>query len=56
MEWDSLQARQLPSPLESSSTEPTPSPPSSHSSQEKEHLEAELAITKAKLCRVTQEL
>ncbi|KAM7120001.1 protein Daple-like [Molossus nigricans] len=53
---DSLPARQLPSPLKSSSTEPTPSPPSSHSTEEKEHLNTELAITKAKLCLVMQEL
>ncbi|KAM7120003.1 uncharacterized protein WM277_019436 [Molossus nigricans] len=53
---DSLLARQLPIPLKSSSTEPTPSPPNSQSSEEKEHLNAELEITKAKLCLVMQEL
>nr|KAF6499348.1 coiled-coil domain containing 88C [Molossus molossus] len=47
---------ELPSPVQSSSTEPTPSPPSSHSSEEKEHLATELAITKAKLCLVMREL
>ncbi|XP_032734534.1 protein Daple isoform X3 [Lontra canadensis] len=55
-ERDYLQAQQPPSPLKSSSTESTPSPTSSLSSEDKQHLAVELADTKARLRRVRQEL
>ncbi|KAM7158003.1 protein Daple-like isoform 4-T4 [Molossus nigricans] len=55
-ERDYLQAQQLPSPLQSSSAEPAPSTTSSLPGEDKQHLAAELASTKAKLCRVRQEL
>ncbi|KAB0399368.1 hypothetical protein E2I00_017530, partial [Balaenoptera physalus] len=55
-ERDYLQAQHLPSPLKSSSAESTPSPTSSLSSEDKQHLAVELADTKARLRRVRQEL
>ncbi|XP_036171529.1 protein Daple [Myotis myotis] len=55
-ERDYLQAQQPPSPLKSSSAESTPSPTSSLSSEDKQHLAVELADTKARLRRVRQEL
>ncbi|CAK6431828.1 unnamed protein product [Pipistrellus nathusii] len=55
-ERDYLQAQQPPSPLQSSSAESTPSPTSSLSSEDKQHLAVELADTKARLRRVRQEL
>ncbi|ELK01136.1 Protein Daple [Pteropus alecto] len=55
-ERDYLQEQQPPSPLKSSSTESTPSPTSSLSSEDKQHLAVELADTKARLRRVRQEL
>ncbi|XP_019600721.2 protein Daple isoform X2 [Rhinolophus sinicus] len=55
-ERDYLQAQQPPSPLRPSSTESTPSPTSSLSSEDKQHLAVELADTKARLRRVRQEL
>ncbi|XP_045427890.1 protein Daple isoform X2 [Pipistrellus kuhlii] len=55
-ERDYLQAQQPPSPLRSSSAESTPSPTSSLSSEDKQHLAVELADTKARLRRVRQEL
>ncbi|XP_059951709.1 protein Daple isoform X3 [Mesoplodon densirostris] len=55
-ERDYLQAQHPPSPLKSSSAESTPSPTSSLSSEEKQHLAVELADTKARLRRVRQEL
>ncbi|XP_074221230.1 protein Daple isoform X1 [Camelus bactrianus] len=55
-ERDYLQAQHPPSPIKSSSAESTPSPTSSLSSEEKQHLAVELADTKARLRRVRQEL
>ncbi|XP_058148406.1 protein Daple isoform X2 [Dasypus novemcinctus] len=55
-ERDYLQAQHPPSPLRSSSAESTPSPTSSLSSEDKQHLAVELADTKARLRRVRQEL
>lgn len=55
-ERDYLQAQQPPSPLKSSSAESTPSPTSSLSGEDKQHLAVELADTKARLRRVRQEL
>ncbi|XP_032964255.1 protein Daple isoform X2 [Rhinolophus ferrumequinum] len=55
-ERDYLQAQQPLSPLRPSSSESTPSPTSSLSSEDKQHLAVELADTKAKLRRVRQEL
>ncbi|XP_043845081.1 protein Daple [Dromiciops gliroides] len=55
-ERDYLQSQQPPSPLKLSSTDSTPSPTSSLSSEDKQHLAVELADTKAKLRRVRQEL
>lgn len=55
-ERDYLQEQQPPSPLKSSSAESTPSPTSSLSSEDKQHLAVELADTKARLRRVRQEL
>ncbi|XP_054571430.1 protein Daple [Eptesicus fuscus] len=55
-ERDYLQAQQPPSPLRSSSAESTPSPTSSLSSEDRQHLAVELADTKARLRRVRQEL
>ncbi|XP_067583719.1 protein Daple isoform X7 [Pseudorca crassidens] len=55
-ERDYLQAQHPPSPLKSSSAESTPSPTSSLSSEDKQHLAVELADTKARLRRVRQEL
>ncbi|KAM6200910.1 protein Daple isoform 2-T2 [Rhynchocyon petersi] len=55
-ERDYLQAQQPPSPLKSSSTDTTPSPTSSLSSEDRQHLAVELADTKARLRRVRQEL
>uniref|UniRef100_A0A2K5C111 Calponin-homology (CH) domain-containing protein n=1 Tax=Aotus nancymaae TaxID=37293 RepID=A0A2K5C111_AOTNA len=54
-ERDYLQAQQ-PSPVKSSSADSTPSPTSSLSSEDKQHLAVELADTKARLRRVRQEL
>ncbi|XP_023986873.2 protein Daple, partial [Physeter macrocephalus] len=55
-ERDYLQAQHPPSPLKSSSAESTPSPTSSLSSEDKQHLAVELADAKARLRRVRQEL
>ncbi|XP_026371230.2 protein Daple isoform X1 [Ursus arctos] len=55
-ERDYLQTQQPPSPLKSSSAESTPSPTSSLSSEDRQHLAVELADTKARLRRVRQEL
>ncbi|XP_042637419.1 protein Daple [Orycteropus afer afer] len=55
-ERDYLQAQQPPSPLKSSSADSTPSPTSSLSSEDKQHLVVELADAKARLRRVRQEL
>ncbi|XP_076979463.1 protein Daple isoform X2 [Tamandua tetradactyla] len=55
-ERDYLQAQHPPSPLKSCSADSTPSPTSSLSSEDKQHLAVELADTKAKLRRVRQEL
>nr|XP_015098113.1 protein Daple isoform X3 [Vicugna pacos]XP_031535199.1 protein Daple isoform X3 [Vicugna pacos] len=55
-ERDYLQAQHPPSPIKSSSAESTPSPTSSLSSEDKQHLAVELADTKARLRRVRQEL
>ncbi|XP_069321327.1 protein Daple [Eulemur rufifrons] len=55
-ERDYLQAQQPSSPVKSSSTDSTPSPTSSLSSEDKQHLAVELADTKARLRRVRQEL
>ncbi|XP_006879179.1 PREDICTED: protein Daple [Elephantulus edwardii] len=55
-ERDYLQAQQPPSPLKSSSADSTPSPTSSLSSEDRQHLAVELADTKARLRRVRQEL
>ncbi|XP_066244336.1 protein Daple isoform X1 [Saccopteryx leptura] len=55
-ERDYLQAQQPPSPLQSSSADSTPSPTSSLSSEDRQHLAVELADTKARLRRVRQEL
>ncbi|XP_062037231.1 LOW QUALITY PROTEIN: protein Daple [Lepus europaeus] len=55
-ERDYLQAQHPPSPAKSSSVDSTPSPTSSLSSEEKQHLAVELADTKARLRRVRQEL
>ncbi|XP_006839636.1 PREDICTED: protein Daple [Chrysochloris asiatica] len=55
-ERDYLQAQHPPSPLKSSSADSTPSPTSSLSSEDKQHLAVELADTKARLRRVRQEL
>ncbi|XP_023484049.2 protein Daple isoform X2 [Equus caballus] len=55
-ERDYLQAQHPPSPVKSSSSESTPSPTSSLSSEDKQHLAVELADTKARLRRVRQEL
>ncbi|MBZ3882543.1 Protein Daple [Sciurus carolinensis] len=55
-ERDYLQAQHPPSPTKSSSADSTPSPTSSLSSEDKQHLAVELADTKARLRRVRQEL
>nr|BAG64030.1 unnamed protein product [Homo sapiens] len=55
-ERDYLQAQHPPSPIKSSSADSTPSPTSSLSSEDKQHLAVELADTKARLRRVRQEL
>ncbi|KAL1790173.1 Daple isoform X1 [Sigmodon hispidus] len=55
-ERDYLQAQHPPSPGKFSSPDSTPSPTSSLSSEEKQHLAVELADTKARLRRVRQEL
>ncbi|XP_053458638.1 protein Daple isoform X2 [Nycticebus coucang] len=55
-ERDYLQAQHPPSPVKSSSADSTPSPTSSLSSEDKQHVAVELADTKAKLRRVRQEL
>ncbi|KAM9202268.1 protein Daple isoform 2-T2 [Dugong dugon] len=55
-ERDYLQAQHPPSPLKSSSADSTPSPTSSISSEDKQHLAVELADTKARLRRIRQEL
>lgn len=55
-ERDYLQAQHPPSPAKSSSADSTPSPTSSLSSEDKQHLAVELADTKARLRRVRQEL
>ncbi|XP_037687982.1 protein Daple isoform X2 [Choloepus didactylus] len=55
-ERDYLQAQQPPSPLKASSSDSTPSPTSSLSSEDKQHLAVELADTKARLRRLRQEL
>lgn len=55
-ERDYLQAQQPLSPLKSPSAESTPSPTSSLSSEDRQHLAVELADTKARLRRVRQEL
>ncbi|KAF6129211.1 coiled-coil domain containing 88C [Phyllostomus discolor] len=55
-ERDYLQAQQPPSPLKCPSAESTPSPTSSLSSEDRQHLAVELADTKARLRRVRQEL
>ncbi|XP_062946735.1 protein Daple isoform X2 [Cynocephalus volans] len=55
-ERDYLQAQHPPSPSKSSSADSTPSPTSSLSGEDKQHLAVELADTKARLRRVRQEL
>ncbi|KAM5274140.1 protein Daple isoform 2-T2 [Ctenodactylus gundi] len=55
-ERDYLQAQHPPSPAKSSSADSTPSPTSSLSSEDKQHLAVELADTKARLRRVRQDL
>ncbi|CAH6849102.1 Ccdc88c [Phodopus roborovskii] len=55
-ERDYLQAHHPPSPGKFSSPDSTPSPTSSLSSEDKQHLAVELADTKARLRRVRQEL
>ncbi|KAM4832819.1 protein Daple isoform 2-T2 [Urocitellus parryii] len=55
-ERDYLQAQHPLSPAKSSSADSTPSPTSSLSSEDKQHLAVELADTKARLRRVRQEL
>ncbi|XP_029413836.1 protein Daple isoform X4 [Nannospalax galili] len=55
-ERDYLQAQHPPSPTKFSSPDSTPSPTSSLSSEDKQHLAVELADTKARLRRVRQEL
>lgn len=55
-ERDYLQAQHPPSPVKSSSSNSTPSPTSSLSSEDKQHLAVELADTKARLRRVRQDL
>ncbi|XP_038608801.1 protein Daple isoform X2 [Tachyglossus aculeatus] len=55
-ERDYLQSQQPLSPVVSSSADSTPSPTSSLSSEDKQHLAVELADTKAKLRRLRQEL
>nr|AAH43115.1 Ccdc88c protein [Mus musculus]AAH63255.1 Ccdc88c protein [Mus musculus] len=55
-ERDYLQTQQPPSPGKFSSPDSTPSPTSSLSSEDKQHLAVELADTKARLRRVRQEL
>ncbi|XP_010348867.3 protein Daple isoform X1 [Saimiri boliviensis] len=55
-ERDYLQAQHPPSPVKSSSADSTPSPTSSLSSEDKQHLAVELADTKARLRRIRQEL
>ncbi|XP_040831089.1 protein Daple isoform X2 [Ochotona curzoniae] len=55
-ERDYLQAQRPPSPTKSSSVDSTPSPTSSLSSEDKQHLAVELADTKARLRRVRQDL
>ncbi|KAM4852956.1 protein Daple [Thomomys bottae] len=55
-ERDYLQTQHPPSPIKSSSADSTPSPTSSLSSEDKQHLAVELADTKARLRRVRQEL
>ncbi|ELW48690.1 Protein Daple, partial [Tupaia chinensis] len=55
-ERDYLQAQHPPSPVKSSSADSTPSPTSSLSGEDKQHLAVELADTKARLRRVRQEL
>uniref|UniRef100_A0A5F8GT10 Coiled-coil domain containing 88C n=1 Tax=Monodelphis domestica TaxID=13616 RepID=A0A5F8GT10_MONDO len=55
-ERDYLQSQQPSSPLKLSSTDSTPSPTNSISSEDKQHLAVELADTKAKLRRIRQEL
>uniref|UniRef100_F6U628 Coiled-coil domain containing 88C n=1 Tax=Callithrix jacchus TaxID=9483 RepID=F6U628_CALJA len=55
-ERDYLQAQHPPSPVKTSSADSTPSPTSSLSSEDKQHLAVELADTKARLRRVRQEL
>uniref|UniRef100_A0A0P6K391 Protein Daple n=1 Tax=Heterocephalus glaber TaxID=10181 RepID=A0A0P6K391_HETGA len=55
-ERDYLQAQHPPSPVRSSSADSTPSPTSSLSSEDKQHLAVELADTKARLRRVRQDL
>ncbi|XP_021562087.1 protein Daple [Carlito syrichta] len=55
-ERDYLQAQHPPSPMRSSSADSTPSPSSSLSSEDKQHLAVELADTKARLRRTRQEL
>lgn len=55
-ERDYLQAQHPPSPLKPPSAESTPSPTSSLSSEDKQHLAVELADTKARLRRTRQEL
>lgn len=55
-ERDYLQAQHPPSPGKFSSPDSTPSPTSSLSSEDKQHLAVELADTKARLRRVRQEL
>ncbi|KAM6171736.1 protein Daple isoform 1-T1 [Erethizon dorsatum] len=55
-ERDYLQAQHPPSPVKSTSTNSTPSPTSSLSSEDKQHLAVELADTKARLRRVRQDL
>ncbi|XP_033622654.1 protein Daple isoform X2 [Fukomys damarensis] len=55
-ERDYLQAQHPPSPIKSSSADSTPSPTSSLSSEDKQHLAVELADTKARLRRVRQDL
>ncbi|XP_028914715.1 protein Daple isoform X2 [Ornithorhynchus anatinus] len=55
-ERDYLQSQQPLSPVVSSSADSTPSPTSSLSSEDKQHLAVELADNKAKLRRLRQEL
>ncbi|XP_040598557.1 protein Daple isoform X2 [Mesocricetus auratus] len=55
-ERDYLQAQHPPSPGKFSSPDSTPSPTSSLSSEDKQHLAVELTDTKARLRRVRQEL